>query len=44
VAGQWNTIQVTVPSNAALPLWELGVQWTTNATWTGAVYVDQVTW
>jgi hypothetical protein len=44
VAGQWNTIQVTVPSTAAVPLAELGVQITTGGTWTGAVYVDSVTW
>jgi Mannanase, galactose-binding domain-like len=43
-AGQWNTIQVTVPANAAVPLAELGVQLTTGAAWTGSVYVDAVTW
>ncbi|HXU79820.1 MAG TPA: hypothetical protein VN914_00365, partial [Polyangia bacterium] len=43
-AGQWNTIQVTVPANAAVPLAELGVQLTTGSAWTGAVYVDAVTW
>jgi hypothetical protein len=43
-AGQWNTIQVTVPANAAVPLAELGVQFTTTGTWTGAAYVDRVTW
>jgi hypothetical protein len=44
VAGQWNTIQVTVPSTAAVPLAELGVQVTTGGTWTGAIHVDAVTW
>jgi hypothetical protein len=44
VAGQWNTLKVAVPSNAALPLWELGVQFTTSASWTGAAYVDSIGW
>jgi hypothetical protein len=40
----WNTITVQVPSNAATPLAELGVEISTQATWTGALYVDAVTW
>jgi hypothetical protein len=43
-AGAWNTIQVQVPANAVTPLNELGVEFTTNATWTGTVYVDSVGW
>lgn len=43
-ANAWNTITVTVPSNAATPLWELGVQFTTDGTWTGTAYIDSVTW
>ena len=43
-AGSWNTISVQVPSNAATPLAELGVEVSTSATWTGALYVDAVTW
>jgi uncharacterized membrane protein YgcG len=43
-AGQWNTISVSVPSNAATPLAELGVEFTTNASWSGAAYVDAVAW
>jgi hypothetical protein len=43
-AGAWNTIQVTVPSNAATPLHELGVQFATSAAWTGTAYVDSVGW
>jgi hypothetical protein len=39
----WNTIAVTVPSSAA-PLHELGVQFITNATWSGTAHVDAVTW
>jgi hypothetical protein len=42
-AGQWNTLTVTVPANAAA-LDQLGVQLTTGAAWSGAVYVDAVTW
>ncbi|HTQ02593.1 MAG TPA: hypothetical protein VMI54_02010 [Polyangiaceae bacterium] len=42
-ANAWNTITVTVPSNAAA-LSELGVQFATNATWNGTAYVDAVTW
>jgi hypothetical protein len=41
--GQWNTILVSVPANAA-PLQELGVEIGTNASWSGAVYVDAVSW
>jgi len=40
----WNTITVTVPSNAVTPLYQLGVQFTTGATWTGTCYVDSVSW
>lgn len=43
-AGAWNTLTVTVPANAALPLAQLGVQVTTGATWTGTLYVDSVSW
>ena len=39
--GAWNTVTVTVPSNAAL-LSSLGVQFTTSGTYTGTVYVDSV--
>jgi hypothetical protein len=42
-ANAWNTVTVTVPSNAAA-LHELGVQFITNATWSGTAYVDSVTW
>jgi hypothetical protein len=39
----WNTLQVTVPANAA-PLFQLGVQVATGASWTGTIYVDSVSW
>ena len=42
--GQWNAITVQVPTNAATPLFELGVEFATNATWTGAAYIDAVSW
>jgi hypothetical protein len=44
MAGRWNTISVQVPANAATPLAELGVELTTNATWSGGAYVDAVGW
>lgn len=44
LGGQWNTITVKVPTNAVTPLAELGVEFTTNATWTGSAYVDAVSW
>jgi pimeloyl-ACP methyl ester carboxylesterase len=39
----WNVISVTVPVNAQ-PLDSLGVEFTTNAAWTGTAYVDAVEW
>jgi hypothetical protein len=42
--GQWNTITVQVPANAAVPLAELGVEIATNAAFNGAAYVDAVSW
>ncbi|HVW24759.1 MAG TPA: hypothetical protein VHC69_05285 [Polyangiaceae bacterium] len=43
-AGQWNTITVQAPSNAVTPFAELGVEVTTNATYSGAIYVDAIAW
>jgi hypothetical protein len=40
--GSWNTITVTVPTNAQIPLRQIGVEFTTNATWMGTVYVDSI--
>jgi len=42
-ANAWNTITVTVPSNAAA-LAQLGVEIRTATSWTGTVYVDSVGW
>jgi hypothetical protein len=43
-AGAWNTIQVTVPSNAVTPLYEMGIEFVTSAGWKGACYVDSIGW
>jgi hypothetical protein len=40
----WNTITVAVPSNAVTPLYQLGVQFTKSAGWSGTCYVDAVGW
>ncbi len=41
-ANAWNTLTLTVPSNAASPLSALGVQIFTYAGWTGTCYIDSV--
>jgi hypothetical protein len=38
-----HTITVTVPSNAATVA-DLGVEFTTNASWSGTAYIDAITW
>lgn len=43
-ANAWNTITVSVPANAAMPLDQLGVEFTTSQSWSGTAYVDAVTW
>ena len=43
-ANAWNTIAVTVPTNAVTPLQLLGVQFATSAGWTNACYIDSVSW
>jgi hypothetical protein len=43
-ANAWNTITVTVPTNAVSPLQALGVQFITSAGWTGACYIDSVSY
>jgi len=40
----WNTINVTVPVSAKTPLDQLGVEFTTNKTWSGTAYIDAVSW
>lgn len=41
--GAWNSIPVTVPPDSQ-PLDSLGVEFITNAAWTGTVHVDAVEW
>jgi hypothetical protein len=41
--GQWNTITVQAPANA-VTFAELGVEISTNATFTGAIYLDAIAW
>jgi hypothetical protein len=43
-AGAWNAITVPVPSNAVMPLNELGIEFSTSGAWTGTVFVDSVSW
>jgi hypothetical protein len=43
-ANQWNTITVQVPAAAVTPLAQLGVEFTTNGSYTGAAYIDAVSW
>jgi len=43
-AGAWNTVTLTIPSVAVLPLRSVGVQFDTTAQWTGACYIDSVSW
>jgi hypothetical protein len=38
----WNTLNLTVPTNAVSPLQQLGIQFFTGAAWTGTCYVDSV--
>jgi hypothetical protein len=40
----WNTITVTVPSAAAMPLQQMGVEFHTSATWSGTCYIDSISW
>ena len=41
-ANAWNTITLTVPTNAVSPLQKLGITFITSAAWTGACYIDSV--
>jgi hypothetical protein len=41
-ANSWNTLTLTVPTNAATPLSAIGVQFFTSAGWTGTCYIDSV--
>ncbi|HXR48984.1 MAG TPA: cellulase family glycosylhydrolase [Candidatus Limnocylindrales bacterium] len=41
-ANAWNTITLTVPTNAVSPLQKLGIVFITSAGWTGTCYIDSV--
>jgi hypothetical protein len=43
-ANAWNTLTLTVPTNAVSPLQALGVQFITSAAWTGTCYIDSVSY
>ncbi len=43
-SGAWNAVTVTVPANAAAPLYELGVELTTSAGAANSCFVDSVAW
>jgi hypothetical protein len=43
-ANDWNTVTVQVPANAVKPLSQLGIEFFTDAAWSGTVYVDSVSW
>lgn len=40
----WNTLTLNVPSNAVTPLYRLGIEFTTNATYSGTAYIDAISW
>jgi hypothetical protein len=40
----WNTLTLTVPTNAVTPLNALGVQFITSAGWTNTCYIDSIAW
>ena len=41
-ANAWNTITLTVPTNAVSPLQKLGIYFFTGTGWTGTCYIDAV--
>lgn len=44
VPNSWNTFTVTLPAGSSFPLQQLGVQFSTTGAWTGACYIDSVSW
>jgi hypothetical protein len=42
--GAWNTVTLTVPANAALPLSRLGVELSATTSVSGTVYIDAINW
>jgi hypothetical protein len=43
-ANAWNTLTVTIPSTATIPLKRLNLKFTTNGGWTNLCYVDSISW
>jgi hypothetical protein len=43
-ANAWNTLTITIPSNAVTPLYQAGLQISTSGAWSGVVYLDSVSW
>ena len=44
IPNAWNTVTVTVPGNAVMPMYGIGVQFVCSGNWSGNVYVDSVSW
>jgi hypothetical protein len=42
--GVWNTLSLHAPAVGTAPLRRLGLQFYVNAPWTGAIYVDSISW
>jgi hypothetical protein len=42
--GAWNTITLTVPAGAAMPMWALGMEFATSGGWSGTGYIDTIAW
>ncbi|QHW32544.1 glycoside hydrolase family 5 protein [Paenibacillus rhizovicinus] len=38
----WNTIAVTIPSTATVPVKNIGIELVTSGAWTGSIYVDSI--
>lgn len=43
-AGQWNTLTLKVPDNAALPSTNVGLHFASQGPWKGVLYLDSVAW
>jgi hypothetical protein len=44
VPGSWNKLVVQIPSDAALPLSRMGLEFTASSRWAGICYLDDVQW
>ncbi|MFD2611654.1 glycoside hydrolase family 44 protein [Paenibacillus gansuensis] len=40
----WNTITLTIPSNAPSPINVIGLELKTSASWNGSIYLDSISW